>query len=267
MMERAKEKGVQVVDMFMDLEAPTISLEIGSHSVTEVQLDGGAVVNLMTEQTMGELGLKQVEPTNIILHLANQRHVKSLGILQGVKSIVASLEFHVSYLIVRPHSYGASFPILLGRPWLVQARTEENTDYSGDKSEDEEAVKQSFSLDTDKYSRFLHNGYHMRIEDDSTGTIFTLEGVGYDSDKDIAQWLSTSFECLANCFNITLEDDLEDMDKPEGKSNALVEVNGIWKQLEKERELADKAMAQVLQKMARLEKEKGQAILEAKQSK
>ncbi|KAI5056279.1 hypothetical protein GOP47_0028097 [Adiantum capillus-veneris] len=89
MMEPIKEKGVQVVDMFMDLEAPSISLEIGSHSMTIVQLDGGVAVSLMTEQTMGELGLKQVEPTNIILRLADQRRVKPLGILQGVKTIVA----------------------------------------------------------------------------------------------------------------------------------------------------------------------------------
>ncbi|KAI5065815.1 hypothetical protein GOP47_0018439 [Adiantum capillus-veneris] len=250
-MDPVKEKGVQVVDTFMDLEAPTISLEIGSHSMTGVQLDGGVAVSLMTEQTIGELGLKQVEPTNIILRLADQRRVKPLGILQGVKTIVAGLEFYVSYLIVQPHSYGASFPILLGRPWLVQARcvqswhkgviiigprddrvelqvvskeflreykkpivskTEENTNYSGDKSEDEEAIKQHFSLNTDKYSQFLHNGYHMRIEDDSTRTISTTQGVGkyachlgmgeyeihyssgYDSDKDIAQWVSTSDE-------------------------------------------------------------------------
>ncbi|KAI5056410.1 hypothetical protein GOP47_0028228 [Adiantum capillus-veneris] len=109
------------------------------------------------------------------------------------------------------------------------SETEGNTDYSGDKSKDEGAFKQRFSLNMDKYSQFLHNGYHMQIEDDSTGTLSTSEGVGnyachvgmgeyeinyssgYDSDNDIAQWFSTSDECLANCFYITVEDDLYDM--------------------------------------------------------
>ena len=108
-----------MVDMFMDSEAPSITVEIGNHSISGVQLDGGAVVNLMTEHTMEELGLKTLEPTNIILRMADQRRVKPLGMLHGIKTIVAGLQFHVNYLVVRPHSYGESFPILIGRPWLV----------------------------------------------------------------------------------------------------------------------------------------------------
>ena len=41
--------------------------------------------------------------------------------MQGIKTIVAGLEFIVNYLVVRPYSYGASFPILVGQPWLLQA--------------------------------------------------------------------------------------------------------------------------------------------------
>ena len=43
---------VQIVDMLMDSEAPSITVDIGDHSVIGVQLDGGAAVSLMTEQTM-----------------------------------------------------------------------------------------------------------------------------------------------------------------------------------------------------------------------
>ena len=70
---------------------------------------------------MNELGLTNLVPTNIILHVADQRRVKPLGIVQGIKIIVVGLEFIVNYLVVRPYSYGASFPILAGRPWLLQA--------------------------------------------------------------------------------------------------------------------------------------------------
>ena len=45
------------MDMFVDMEAPTITVEIGQHVVTGVQLDGGAAVSLMTDQTMQDLGL------------------------------------------------------------------------------------------------------------------------------------------------------------------------------------------------------------------
>lgn len=105
------------VDMFMDTDVPSISLEIGNHSITGIQLDGGATVSLMTEQTMEQLGLGNMDPTNIVLWLADQRRIKPLGVLQGIKTIVAGLEFQISYLVVHPHSYGASISIL-----LVQAR-------------------------------------------------------------------------------------------------------------------------------------------------
>ena len=58
-----------------------------------VQLDGGAAVSLMTDQTMQELGLKDLEPTNIVLRVADQRRVKPMGILQNVRTMVAGLEF------------------------------------------------------------------------------------------------------------------------------------------------------------------------------
>ena len=57
----------------MDSEAPTITVEIGQHCVTGVQVDGGAAVSLMTDQTMQELGLQNLEPTNIVLRVADQR--------------------------------------------------------------------------------------------------------------------------------------------------------------------------------------------------
>ena len=47
--------------------------------------------------------------------------MKTFGIVQGIKTIVARLEFIISYLVVHPHSYGASFPILDQPPWLLQA--------------------------------------------------------------------------------------------------------------------------------------------------
>ena len=104
---------------------------------------------------------------------------------------MTGLEFHVSYLVVKPHSYGASFPILIGRPWLIQAgcvqrwhkgtitigpkndrvqlwvvsseflreahrplTTDENTANDEEETSSEEApVQQKFALNSDKYIR------------------------------------------------------------------------------------------------------------------
>ena len=66
--------------MFTNFEAPTIIMEIGHHSVIGVQLDGGAEIRLMTEHTMQELGLTNLEPTNNILRVADQHQVQPIGI-------------------------------------------------------------------------------------------------------------------------------------------------------------------------------------------
>ena len=60
-----------------------------------------------------------METTNMVLHAADQHCIKCLGILRDVQTMVAGLEFYVMYLVVRPHSYGTSFSILMGRPWLL----------------------------------------------------------------------------------------------------------------------------------------------------
>ena len=115
------EPTIQIVDMLMDSEAPSIIVDIGDHSVIAVQLDGGVALRLMTKQTMQDLGLTNIEPTTIVLCVADQRQVKPLGMLQNIKTIIAGLEFHVSYLVVQPHTSRASFPTLMGCPWLLQA--------------------------------------------------------------------------------------------------------------------------------------------------
>ena len=116
-----KETKVQTVNMFANFEFPTITVKIHHHSIRGFQLDGGAPISPMTNQTMQDLGLTNMEPTNTILHVADQCCVKPLGILHDVQTMVVGFEFLVAYLVVRPHSYGASFSILMGRPWLLQA--------------------------------------------------------------------------------------------------------------------------------------------------
>ena len=108
------------MDLFVDPGAPMIDVNIQTTMIRGAQLDGGAVVvNLITEQTMEVLGLKGLESTSLILRLADQRKVKPLGVLRNVKTIIAGLNFEISFLVVFPISQNTSYPMLLGRPWLL----------------------------------------------------------------------------------------------------------------------------------------------------
>ncbi|KAH7289363.1 hypothetical protein KP509_31G072100 [Ceratopteris richardii] len=112
---------IQSITTQIDSNAPAVTVEFKGYVVPGAQLDSGAAVNLMTEFMMKALGLNHMEETPMSLRMANQTQVKPAGLLKNVSTVVGSLEFKVDYLIVRPRTSEATFSILLGRPWLVQA--------------------------------------------------------------------------------------------------------------------------------------------------
>ncbi|KAH7278435.1 hypothetical protein KP509_38G040700 [Ceratopteris richardii] len=127
--ERQSSEEVDIVKLLADTEVTldigtllkSMTVEIKGYAVPGAQLDSGAAVNLMTEFMMKALGLNHMEETPMSLRMADQTQVKPAGLLKNVSTIVGGLEFKVDYLIVRPRTSEATFSILLGRPWLVQA--------------------------------------------------------------------------------------------------------------------------------------------------
>ncbi|KAH7372581.1 hypothetical protein KP509_17G011300 [Ceratopteris richardii] len=112
---------IQSITTQIDSNAPAVTVEIKGYAVPDAQLDSGAAVNLMTEYMMKALGLNHMEETPMSLRMEDQTQVKPAGLLKNVSTVVGSLEFKVDYLIVRPRTSEATFSILFGRPWLVQA--------------------------------------------------------------------------------------------------------------------------------------------------
>ncbi|KAH7307762.1 hypothetical protein KP509_22G076400 [Ceratopteris richardii] len=113
---------IQSIMTQIDSNAPAVTVEIKGYAVSGAQLDSGAAVNLMTEYMMKALGLNHMEETPMSLRMVDQTQVKPAGLLKNVSTVVGGLEFKVDYLIVRPRTSEATFSILLGRPWLVQAK-------------------------------------------------------------------------------------------------------------------------------------------------
>ncbi|KAH7440800.1 hypothetical protein KP509_03G011200 [Ceratopteris richardii] len=112
---------IQSITTQIDSNAPAVTVDIKGYAAPGAQLDSGAAVNLMTEFMMKALGLNHMEETPMSLRMADQTQVKPAGLLKNVSTVVGGLEFKVDYLIVRPRTSEATFSILLGRPWLVQA--------------------------------------------------------------------------------------------------------------------------------------------------
>ncbi|KAH6559457.1 hypothetical protein KP509_1Z007100 [Ceratopteris richardii] len=112
---------IQSITTQIDSNALAVTVEIKGYAVPDAQLDSGAAVNLMTEYMMKALGLNHMEDTPMSLRMGDQMQVKPADLLKNVSTIVGGLEFKFDYLIVRPRTSEATFSILPGRPWLVQA--------------------------------------------------------------------------------------------------------------------------------------------------
>ena len=90
--------------------------------VTGVQVDGGSSVNLMNSETMHGLDMKNLVPTSLILRMADQSQVKPMGILRSVITTIAGIQYPIDYIVFKLNSSSLSYPILLGRPSLYQAK-------------------------------------------------------------------------------------------------------------------------------------------------
>ena len=82
-------------------------------------LDGGAGVNIMSEQVRIRLGL-QSRPAPFQLRMANQMITEPLGMVENIPIRTAGVKFEASFLIL---NVGNSYDMLLGRrPWLRATR-------------------------------------------------------------------------------------------------------------------------------------------------
>ncbi|KAH7281883.1 hypothetical protein KP509_35G000800 [Ceratopteris richardii] len=225
---------IQSITTQIDSNAPAVTVEIKGYAVPGAQLDSGAAVNLMTEFMMKALGLNHMEETPMSLRMADQTQVKPAGLLKNVSTVVGGLEFKVDYLIVRPRTSEATFSILLGRPWLVQAECVHDwrTGFISigpksdriqiqvsppssnkkktiivdemEKKEKEKARHESararFSLNMDTYKNLLQDGFNLQLfknQDTKMGEYQNPLLYNDDSDQELLGWLThtSKFDC------------------------------------------------------------------------
>jgi len=104
-----------------DSEAPEVTVEIEGCSIPKVPIDGGLGVNLMLQDTAFDLGFTAFEATEQILRMADQSRVNPVGKLLHVPTRIGGQDYLLNYMIIHVHK-GRPFPMLLGRPWLYDAR-------------------------------------------------------------------------------------------------------------------------------------------------
>src|SRR5450759_4971751 len=104
-----------------DLGPPDIEVQIAGCLVRKVPVDGGSSANIMIADTARALGFKKFEPTPKVLRMADQTRVTPVGALANISVIIGDRPFRVNFIVIEPPT-PSTYPLLLGRPWLYQAR-------------------------------------------------------------------------------------------------------------------------------------------------
>lgn len=93
-------------------------------------IDGGAGVNIVTRATCERMGWLDWLPAPFLVRMADQRRVRPLGILNGIVLDVGGIPFAMSFVVMGMEEANDEYNLLLGRPWLRQAKVRHNWEHN-----------------------------------------------------------------------------------------------------------------------------------------
>ena len=107
---------------YKDPRSPTISIVVGNSKLGHALVDLGASVNLLPYSVYVELGLGELELTNITLQLVDHSVKIPRLIVKDVLVQVDKFYFPVDFVVLDTQpvvNQGTQFPVILGRPFLA----------------------------------------------------------------------------------------------------------------------------------------------------
>ena len=107
---------------YKDPGSPTIALVVGNSKLGHALVVLGPSVNLLPYSVYVELGLGELEPTNITLQLVDHSVKIPRGIVKDVLVQVDRFYFPMDFVVLDTQpvvNQGTWFPVILGRPFLA----------------------------------------------------------------------------------------------------------------------------------------------------
>ena len=98
--------GCVSVEKYTDPGNPVVTVQIGNVLVSNVLIDLGVAINLMTKKTMDKLPLSHLFPTPTVLELANRSKIKPEGVF--------SWEYPAYFILLQPKNLVGGHPLILG---------------------------------------------------------------------------------------------------------------------------------------------------------
>lgn len=110
------------IGKYANLGNPIVTAYINNIPIPNTLIDQGANINIMTFNTMKELQLSDLKPTQTILELADRSKLKPKVIMEDVMVPLVSWEYPTEVMVIQPKLM-EGHPMILGRPWLAIADT------------------------------------------------------------------------------------------------------------------------------------------------
>ncbi len=85
-------------------------------------LDGGSEVNIIIEQLKLKLGLLKPKPIPYNLRMVDQTITKPMGLIRDLNIYVHGIPYITTFTILQNSVVDFSYSMLLGRPWLRDAK-------------------------------------------------------------------------------------------------------------------------------------------------
>jgi hypothetical protein len=85
-------------------------------------LDGGFGVNIITRQLRFRLGIPKPKPTPYNLRMVDQITTKLVGLIKDLKIYAHDILYIISFIVLHNNVVDFNYSMLLGRPWLRDAK-------------------------------------------------------------------------------------------------------------------------------------------------
>ncbi|RDX76395.1 Retrovirus-related Pol polyprotein from transposon opus, partial [Mucuna pruriens] len=163
----------------------SVPCTIGECTFANAMLDLGASINVMPTSIYKSLNFGDLEPTRMIIQLANSSVVQPLGVLEDVLVQVNELIFPIDFYVLdmEDETSGKGSTLILGRPFIMTARTKINVNAETLSMEFGDTLVQFNIFEAMKHPIEDHSLFGIGLIDELVEEYFQLDNHSEDTDN------------------------------------------------------------------------------------
>jgi len=117
-----KHSKINTVAIKVNNQMVIIQVQVGKNTIEDVLLNGGASVNIITQNLKTKLGSPKPRLTPYHLKMVDQSMTRPLGIIQNLKIQLHVIPYVTTFIVLQNNVVDFSYSMLLRRPWLGDAK-------------------------------------------------------------------------------------------------------------------------------------------------